>query len=161
MLLPDILSRNHTLSPHNATTPLRAINLHSTAHAQTDPGVPKQRRVRFRIDAEIEVEVRSVLVRSRQTALRAQRVALRRAQVRDHDDDAVPCIAERVARAVLLDRELPACAAAGTGAGALALSVSALNVSGCGWEILLDLRRRRSERWRRCNPGCRSHMRSS
>lgn len=84
-------------SPHDAARPLRAIDLHSTAHAQANARVPKQRRVRFRIDAEVEVEVRAVLVRPRQAGLRAQRVAGRRAQVGDHDDNAVACVAECVA----------------------------------------------------------------
>jgi hypothetical protein len=44
---------------------------------------------------------------------------LRRAQVGDHDDDAVSRVADLAAGAVFLDREFPTCTAAGTGAGAL------------------------------------------
>ena len=105
--------------PHNTPTPLRTIHLRRATHAQTNTTVPKQRRVRLGINAKIEVEVRAILVRSREPRLRAQRIALRRAQIGDHDDDAVAPVADLTARAVFLDRELPACAAAGTGAGAL------------------------------------------
>lgn len=60
---------------HNTTAPLRAVHLYGASHAQANATVPKQRRVRFRVDTKIEVEVRSVLVRPRKTRLRAQRVA--------------------------------------------------------------------------------------
>jgi hypothetical protein len=66
--------KDHSLA-YDTATPLRAVHLHRTSHAQTDATVSEQRRVRFRVDAEIEVEVGAVLVRSRKTGLRAQRVA--------------------------------------------------------------------------------------
>lgn len=105
--------------PHNTSTPLRAIHLHRITHAQTNTTVSKQRRVGLGVNAKIEVEVRAILIRSREARLRAQRVALRRAQVGDHDDDAVSRVADLAAGAVFLDREFPTCTAAGTGAGAL------------------------------------------
>jgi hypothetical protein len=93
--------------------------LHRASHTQTNTTVAKERRVRFRINAKIKVKVRAVLVRSPETVLRTQRVAGRRTQVGDHDDDAVACVAEFVTGAVGLDGEFPACAAARTSAGAL------------------------------------------
>lgn len=60
---------------------------------------------------------------------------MRWAQVGDHDNDAVARVAERVARAVLLDRQLPACAAAGTGAGALVMDVSLMAMMSGYWKL--------------------------
>lgn len=111
-MLPNDLS-------HNTPTPLRTIHLHRITHAQAHATVSEQRRVRFGINAKIEVEVRTILVRSREPGLRAQWIALRWAQIGDHDDDAVARVADLAPGAVFLDRELPTCAAAGTGAGAL------------------------------------------
>lgn len=105
--------------PRNTPAPLRTIHLHRATHAQAHATVSEQRRIRPGINAKIEVEVRTILVRSREPRLRAQRVALRRTQVGDHDDDAVARVADLTAGAVFLDCELPTCAAAGTGAGAL------------------------------------------
>lgn len=106
-------------SAHNTPTPLRAVHLHRTPHSESNATVSKQRRIGAGVNAKIEIEVRSVLVRARKTGLRAERVSLRRAQVGDHDDDAVACVADSAAGAVGLDGEFPACAAAGTGTGAL------------------------------------------
>ena len=111
-MLPNDLS-------HNTPTPLRTIHLHRVTHAQTDTAVSKKRRICFGVNAKIEVEVRTILVRSREPGLRAQWIALRWAQIGDHDDDAVARVADLAPGAVFLDRELPTCAAAGTGAGAL------------------------------------------
>ena len=60
---------------------------------------------------------RTVLVRARQPVLRAQRVALRRAEVVDLDDDRL-CAFERVPGAVRLGGQLPAGATGGAGASA-------------------------------------------
>lgn len=115
---PETTTMPNYLS-HNTPTPLRAIHLLRVAHAKTNTTVSKQRRVCLGVNAKIEVEVRAVLVCAREARLRAQRVALRRAQVGDHDDDAVARVADLAAGAVFLDREFPARAAAGAGAGAL------------------------------------------
>jgi hypothetical protein len=93
--------------------------LHRVAHSQTDSTVSEQCRVCLGVNAKIEVEVCTILVRAREAGLRAQRVALRGAQIGDHDDDAIACVADLAAGAVFLDGELPACTAARTGAGAL------------------------------------------
>jgi hypothetical protein len=66
--------RKHSLA-YNTATPLRAIHLHRASHSQTNAAASEQRRIRFRVDAEIEVEIGAVLVRSREAGLRAQRVA--------------------------------------------------------------------------------------
>lgn len=115
----DDLNYDPMSLPHNGAAPLGTIHLHRTSHSQTNATVSKQRRVRFRVNAKIEVEVRAVLIRSREAGLRAQRVALRRAQIIDHDDDTVACVAESVAGAVGLDGEFPTRATAGPSAGAL------------------------------------------
>lgn len=84
---------------HNTTTPLPTINLHRTAHRQPHPRARKQRLARPTINTQIKVQVRAVLVSSCQPVLRAQRVALRRAQVGDLHDNG-PAKALAVARAV-------------------------------------------------------------
>ena len=126
----DVTPQNHPLESarttkfsndlsHDTPTPLRTIHLHRTTHAQVHATISEQRRVRSGIDAKIEIDVRAILVRSREPGLRAQRVTFRQAQAGDHDDDAVARVADLVARAVFLDRKLPTRAAARTGAGAL------------------------------------------
>jgi len=60
---------------HDTPTPLRTIHLHRITYAQAHATVAEQRRVRSGINAEIEVEVRAILVRSREPGLRAQRVS--------------------------------------------------------------------------------------
>lgn len=108
-------------SPHNTPTPLRTVHLHRTPHPQPHSRAPKQRRIRPRVNAQIEIDIRAVLVRPRQPRLRAQRVALRRTQVRHHHHDAVARVADAAPGAVGLNRELPARAAAGAGADALGM----------------------------------------
>jgi len=96
-------------------------NLHRNAHRQPNTTTPKQRRRRTIINAQVKVDICTVLVSPAQPVLRAKRVAIGRTQVVDPDDDGV-CAVERVSGRVGLRREFVAEAAGGTcacaGAGA-------------------------------------------
>jgi hypothetical protein len=101
---------------NNSTTPLRARNLHSSTHSQSNPRVTEQSSVSTTVKTQVKVEVSAVLVGSCQAVLAAQRVSGCGAEVGDLDDDAVACVGELVAAAVCVGGEFPAGTAAGAGA---------------------------------------------
>lgn len=72
----DLLNNIVNNLMNNLTTPLSTINLHSTTHSQPHTTATKQRSTSPRIDAQIKVQVGTVLVSARQSILRTQRVAL-------------------------------------------------------------------------------------
>lgn len=74
---------------HRAGPVALAVDLLRSTNSEPDTGAAEQRSRSARVDAGVEVEVGSVLVRARQTRLRAKRVAARRAEVGDLDHDAV------------------------------------------------------------------------
>jgi hypothetical protein len=102
---------------HNLTTPLSTINLLSTAHGQTHSTACKQRLTGPTINAKIKVQVGTIFIGSRQSVLSTQRVALRRTEVGDLNDNGgakALCVAAAVGRG----GQFPAGAAAWAGAGA-------------------------------------------
>ena len=105
---------------NDSTTPRRARDLDSRANSKPNPTASKQSPAGTRVDAEIKVEVGTVLVSAREAALRAKRVARSRAEVGDLHDDGIAGVGKLVAAAVGLRSELPASAAGGTGACAWA-----------------------------------------
>ena len=104
---------------HNSASPLAAIDFHSSANTEANVVATEKRRACLRVNAEIEVEVGTVLVRAGQTVLGAELVALGWAEIGNLDHNAVASIGNLVVRAVSLDGELPASATSGTSALAL------------------------------------------
>jgi len=110
-------SRLRRLSPHTTV----AGDLLRSANAKTN-GLPagvhvvaKESLVRTAVNASVEVDLSAVLVRAA-GRLRAERVAVGRAKVGDHDGDGVARVGDFVAAAVGLDGESPAGTAAWTSA---------------------------------------------
>jgi len=102
---------------NNLTTPLTTTNLLSTTHRQSHTTVAKQRSTSTRINAQIKVEVSTVLVGATETVLCTQRVALRRAQVGHLNNNGV-AKGLFVARGVGAGSQFPAGSAGGAGARA-------------------------------------------
>ena len=100
---------------NNLTTPLTTANLLSTTHRQSHTTAAKQRSTSPRINAQIKVEVSTVLIGATETVLGTQRVALRRAQVGHLDDNGV-AKGLLVARGVSAGSQFPAGSTGGAGA---------------------------------------------
>jgi hypothetical protein len=98
----------------NSTTPLRARNLHSSAHSQPNTRVSEQSSIGTTVKTQVKVEVGTVLVGSGKAILTAERISRCGAQVGDLNDDAVAGVGELVAAAVGVGGEFPAGAAAGS-----------------------------------------------
>ena len=103
----------------DGAAPLAAADLLGGTDTETDTVAAEEGVAGTAVDAQIEVQVGAVLVGGREGRLGAQRVAVRRAQVGDLDDDAVAGVGDRLAAAVLLDGQSPAGSTGWTGTGAL------------------------------------------
>jgi len=104
---------------NDLTTPLAAIHLLSTTDSQSHTSTSKQRSTSSRINAQVKVEVGTVLVGATQSILCAQRVGVCRAKVCDLDDDG-PTEGLLVAAGVGGGGQFPAGSAGWTGACAVA-----------------------------------------
>ena len=114
---------------NDSSTPLRAADLHGTADSESDAAVAAEQGVAgTRVDAEVEVQVGAVLVGTGHAVLRAERVAVRRAQVGHLHHDALAGVGDLVAAAVGLDGELPASSASWACTGALISMLASLLV---------------------------------
>ena len=114
----------------------RAANLRSRPQRQPNTTASKQRRRRAIILTQIKVDIRTVLVRTRQAVLRAQRVSRSRAKVVDLDHNSV-CAVKSVSAAVGLRSKLVAETAGGTGAGTRANTEEVLRESGVvAWVVV-------------------------
>ena len=82
---------------HHTATPLTTADLLRCTNPKSDTAVTKQRRTSAGVDAQIEVEVGSVLVRARKAVLCAQWVARSWTEVGDLNDDALAGVGDSVA----------------------------------------------------------------
>jgi len=128
--VPPAASIRLLILVHDRTTPCPTIDLHRCPDRQSYSIVSEERGLSPRVRAQIEVDIRTILVRPRESRLRAQWVSLRWAQIVNHDDDRCACIGERVAGGVGLTSESPAGAAGGTCASTGANAVNVL-AHGC------------------------------
>ena len=100
MALTPPITLPHRALVRNGPTPRTTINLRRSPQRQSHPIIPEERSLCPRIRAQVEVDVRAVLVRAREPGLGAQRVSGGGTQVVDHDDDAGAGVGERVAGGV-------------------------------------------------------------
>lgn len=106
---------NHSVN--DGTRPFGAVNLRGRADGKTHSVITKERRFGTAITAEIEVDIRTILVGAREAILGTQRIAVGGTQIVDHDNYTGAGITERVSRRIGQADQLPACAAGGTGSG--------------------------------------------
>jgi hypothetical protein len=67
----------HVNLMNHLPTPLRTTHLLRSPHRKPNPAVSKQRLRSAAIDAKIKVEIRAILIRSRESILRTERVSAR------------------------------------------------------------------------------------
>lgn len=82
----------------DSARPFRTVNLRGRADGKTNSAVAKECLLSTTVAAEIKVDICTVLVSTRQPILCAERVAVSRAQIVDHNDNAGASVAQLVAR---------------------------------------------------------------
>lgn len=88
------------------------------ADGEPDTVVAEERSLSTAITAQVEIDIRTILVGTTQAVLGAQWVSLLGAQIVNHDNNTCSCIAQRVSRGVRLASDLPASATGRSSAGA-------------------------------------------
>src|SRR5271163_2485094 len=133
MLFPSLFQTNRQnddtwMVPlvHNRARVLRARDLRRRSDRQSNAITSEEGRCCAGVAAQVEVDIRSILVGARKAILSAQWVALRRAQVVHHDDDTGSGIGQWVAARVRLASNLPASAAGWANPGTGSHSVEVL-----------------------------------